>query len=561
MAALYVGDLHAAVTEEDLVHIFGYYGTVLSVRVCRDRISGNSLRYGYVTVDSNQNAENALRGLNHTILKGKSIRVMWSNRNPTQRKNGIGNLFVKNLDDSIGGAELEDLFKPYGRVDSCKVEVDEKGRNRGFGFVQMTTEEAAQSAIAALNGTVLHGSIKKLYVAKFVPKNQRKTTPEQPQGSSNLYIKNLEKDITDDFLREKFSEFGKVIRAVVMKDDNGKSKGFGFVCFESTEEAKMAMEAMNAAKLGSKTLYVGLAQKKADREYTIMKHFGESHGQHLVRKTQGSAVYVKHFNGCVTDKSLREHFASCGKILWTKVHRDNSGQSKGFGFVCFSSLEEAKKAVATLNGSELNGRYLYVAMAQHKEDRLYASQNWHPTEKNYPLLYHHPVYYTDQQAENLLSSAPYQPCRLGFSIWNHGFQSLPTSPAYYLDEQVSHANGWFNNMLPLQSYPPTVYPPRETYHMQIQKPGGSGPKKGGSKVVSHDQQTWFNKSNMIETLCFLVPDLEPEHASKIAEMMLQMRRTKLCELLVRPWMLVDRVKEASKLLRSEDKLVTSPAIP
>ena len=53
-----------------------------------------------------------------------------------------------------------------------------------------------------------------------------------------------------DFLKEKFSEHGTVCNIVIMKDDEGKSRGFGFVKFSLHEEAKKAVECLNGALLG-----------------------------------------------------------------------------------------------------------------------------------------------------------------------------------------------------------------------------------------------------------------------------------------------------------------------
>lgn len=67
----------------------------------------------------------------------------------------------------MSGTVLEDLFAVYGTVESCKVAIDGSGRSRGFGFVQMDSEEAAQLAIKALNGVILPGSSKKLLAFLF----------------------------------------------------------------------------------------------------------------------------------------------------------------------------------------------------------------------------------------------------------------------------------------------------------------------------------------------------------------------------------------------------------
>lgn len=62
-------------------------------------------------------------------------------------------LYVGNLSYSVTGADLEALFSPHGEVQSAQVITDrDTGRSKGFGFVEMGSDEAAQAAISALNG-------------------------------------------------------------------------------------------------------------------------------------------------------------------------------------------------------------------------------------------------------------------------------------------------------------------------------------------------------------------------------------------------------------------------
>jgi RNA recognition motif-containing protein len=70
----------------------------------------------------------------------------------------------------------------------------------------------------------------------------------------NLYIKNLEDDVDDDKLRAEFEVFGAVTSCKVMRDDKGTSKGFGFVCFSTPDEATKAVAEMNNKMIGSKFL-------------------------------------------------------------------------------------------------------------------------------------------------------------------------------------------------------------------------------------------------------------------------------------------------------------------
>lgn len=63
-------------------------------------------------------------------------------------------------------------------------------------------------------------------------------------------MKNLDLEVDEELLKEKFSEFGKIVSLVISKDDNGTSRGFGFVNFESPDDARRAMETMNGSQLG-----------------------------------------------------------------------------------------------------------------------------------------------------------------------------------------------------------------------------------------------------------------------------------------------------------------------
>merc|ERR1711899_563578 len=109
------------------------------------------------------------------------------------------------------------------------------------------------------------------------------------------------------------------------------------------------------------------AQKKAERQAELKKKF-DALKQERMQRYQGVNLYVKNLDDTVDDDRLRKEFAPFGTITSAKVMNEG-GRSKGFGFVCFSSPEEATKAVTEMNGRIIVAKPLYVALAQRKEDR------------------------------------------------------------------------------------------------------------------------------------------------------------------------------------------------
>jgi len=381
MASLYVGDLAPEVTEAMLFEKFSTAGPVLSIRVCRDMITRRSLGYAYVNFQQPADAERALDTMNFDVLKGRPIRIMWSQCDPSLRRSGVGNVFIKNLDKSIDNKAMYDTFSAFGNILSCKVAQDGDGASKGYGFVHFETEEAAMNAIQKVNGMLLNE--KKVFVGRFVPRKEReKELGEKAKKFTNVYIKNFGEDLGDEKLKEVFSKFGKITSYKVVKDkdvrgeegeeiiDQGpdsKNKGFGFVSFEDSESAEKAVDELNGVEMFGKTLYVGRAQKKAERQQELKKKFEQLKLERLNRY-QGVNLYVKNLDDTIDDERLRKEFAPYGTITSAKVMNEE-GRSKGFGFVCFSSPEEATKAVTEMNGRIIVAKPLYVALAQRKEDR------------------------------------------------------------------------------------------------------------------------------------------------------------------------------------------------
>ncbi|KAK4462739.1 putative Polyadenylate-binding protein [Cladorrhinum samala] len=405
-ASLYVGELDPSVTEAMLFELFSQIGSVASIRVCRDAVTRRSLGYAYVNYNSTADGEKALEDLNYTLIKNRPCRIMWSQRDPALRKTGQGNVFIKNLDVAIDNKALHDTFAAFGNILSCKVAQDETGASKGYGFVHYETDEAAANAIKHVNGMLLNE--KKVYVGYHIPKKDRQSKFEEMKANfTNVYVKNIAAEVSDEEFRELFTRYGDVTSSSLARDPDGKSRGFGFVNFTSHEAAAQAVDELNGKDFRGQDLYVGRAQKKHEREEELRRSY-EAARLEKANKYQGVNLYIKNLSDDVDDEKLRQMFSEFGPITSAKVMRETSaesdddkdgkdkenkkeeseskeegesaekkaekkdrklGKSKGFGFVCFSNPDDATKAVAEMNQRMIDNKPLYVALAQRKDVR------------------------------------------------------------------------------------------------------------------------------------------------------------------------------------------------
>lgn len=377
-ASLYVGDLHRDVTEGLLYEIFNKVGPVASIRVCRDIATKNSLGYAYVNFHHPEDADRALNAVNYTTIKDRPCRIMWSQRDPSLRKSGFGNVYVKDLPPSIDHKGLLDLFSVFGNILSCKVATDpETGVSRGFGYVHYETADAANDAITKLNGVTIDGKevVVQLFLAPGDPRRSRQTT------WSNLYVKEYPLDWDEAKLAEVFGAYGTVNSIFIPRDEAGKPKGFAYVDYYNLANQEAAHASAEAAvkalhsqmsfpqEDGSeKLLYVArhVAHSIREREKKIKKDVLKVDN---LNRSQGMNVYVKNFPDTLKTEEFLGLFSKFGAITKGDIMRDENGLSKCFGFVCYTTQESASAAIAEMNNHVIGNKKLYVGLYQRGDQR------------------------------------------------------------------------------------------------------------------------------------------------------------------------------------------------
>ena len=84
---IYVGQLPYSVTEDELREMFLQYGKVSSLNLIMDRYSGQSKGFGFIEMPNNSEADQAIKGLNKSMLKGREIKVNQSEERRNKKKN------------------------------------------------------------------------------------------------------------------------------------------------------------------------------------------------------------------------------------------------------------------------------------------------------------------------------------------------------------------------------------------------------------------------------------------------------------------------------------------
>ncbi|XP_024984239.1 29 kDa ribonucleoprotein A, chloroplastic-like [Cynara cardunculus var. scolymus] len=180
-----------------------------------------------------------------------------------------------------------------------------------------------------------------------------------------LFVGNLPFNVDNAALARLFEGSGSVEMAEVVYDKlNRRSRGFGFVKMSSSEEAEAAARKFDGYELDGRQLRVNYGppprKKSVVREPRI-----DGRGDNI-----SNTVYVGNLSWSVDDQALETLFWEHGNVMKAKVsHDEDSGRSRGFGFVTYSSADEAYQAVESLDGVDLDGRNIRVSVAKPQQRR------------------------------------------------------------------------------------------------------------------------------------------------------------------------------------------------
>ncbi|XP_066843890.1 ELAV-like protein 2 isoform X14 [Anser cygnoides] len=340
---LIVNYLPQNMTQEELKSLFGSIGEIESCKLVRDKITGQSLGYGFVNYVDPKDAEKAINTLNGLRLQTKTIKVSYAR--PSSASIRDANLYVSGLPKTMTQKELEQLFSQYGRIITSRILVDQvTGVSRGVGFIRFDKRIEAEEAIKGLNGQKPPGATEPITV-KFA------NNPSQKNNQailSQLYHSPNRRYPAP--LAQQAQRFRTKTACSLRECTTLQKLCFGLHSFRLDNLLNMAYGVKSRfppMTIDGMTSLAGI---------NIPGHAGT-----------GWCIFVYNLAPDADESILWQMFGPFGAVTNVKVIRDfNTNKCKGFGFVTMTNYDEAAMAIASLNGYRLGDRVLQVSFKTNK---------------------------------------------------------------------------------------------------------------------------------------------------------------------------------------------------
>ncbi|XP_054805944.1 31 kDa ribonucleoprotein, chloroplastic [Prosopis cineraria] len=175
--------------------------------------------------------------------------------------------------------------------------------------------------------------------------------------NTKLYFGNLPYSVDSAQLAAIIQDYGSPeLIEVLYHRETGKSRGFAFVTMSSVEDCYTVIENLDGTEYLGRTLRVNFSDKPKPKEplYPETEH----------------KLFVGNLSWSVTSESLTKAFQEYGNVVGARVLYDGeTGRSRGYGFVCYSTKSEMEAALTSLNGVELEGREMRVSLAEGKRSQ------------------------------------------------------------------------------------------------------------------------------------------------------------------------------------------------
>ena len=184
---------------------------------------------------------------------------------------------------------------------------------------------------------------------RFEGQGQGRGRGQRAAPGCRLFVGGLPREVDTEKLRELFGKHGDMTDCIVMTDDSGASRGFGFVTYSEKANADAAIKELDGHKLHGRRIGVRDADNKEKRTKGPSK---------------GLKLYVGSLPFDTDEKAITAFFGDHATINEIALATDKAGKPKGFAFVFINEKDKGDAVVKALNGNEINGRRIKVDISQ-----------------------------------------------------------------------------------------------------------------------------------------------------------------------------------------------------
>lgn len=316
---------------------------------------------------------------------GINTKLFEGTKNSVERSRTV--VVVKNLPKDVTKAKLGDLLNRYGFVNRLLLPP-----NKVIAVAQYRNIDHAANAFTRLSGFMFLGAPLYLEFAPLgllpedqtvpetqdehddagfgqatvnhqtVPKpavlEEEDKKPDDDSKDKTVFVKNLAfsstEDSLKDFLRE--NDFMKATKYVKIIFKNGKSCGYGFIEFNTVDDAEKALRKLNQKLLDGHKLEMTISRKAQTSNAKQRKEIEEL--------PVSNKLIVRNIDFAASKKELSELVSAFGELRSVRMPKKVTGEHRGYAFVEFSNEEEAKNAYEALSHSHFYGRKLVLEFAK-----------------------------------------------------------------------------------------------------------------------------------------------------------------------------------------------------
>ncbi|OJJ48172.1 hypothetical protein ASPZODRAFT_1533822 [Penicilliopsis zonata CBS 506.65] len=260
--------------------------------------------------------------------------------------------------DSESESESED--EAPAKAKETKEESSDESADSDDSKSDSDDSDDSESEEASSEESAKESSKKRKADDEAAPTPKKSKTEEQTGNeSTNLFVGNLSWNVDEEWLSREFQDFGELSGVrIVTERDTGRSRGFGYVEFVNAADAAKAFAAKKDTELDGRKINLDYASSRqsggnnqGERTQARARSFGDQ------TSPESDTLFIGNIAFGANEESVRDLFAEHGDIQGIRLPTDpETGRPKGFGYVQFGSVDEARSALNALNGSDLGGR-------------------------------------------------------------------------------------------------------------------------------------------------------------------------------------------------------------